>query len=164
MFKSKHFISALIITPILSVIAYFAVDYSVSERPQPALPGGQYELVQLPNCRYASGQCGLKNGNFKLLVTGIAQGGDVSVRIESEFSLDEAHASIVTDPSETPGPKLMRSASTDGKVWEVNLPAIAPEKHYLRLAVMVDKAVYYAETKMPFLNYETSYKKDFRPH
>ncbi|MFA7552760.1 MAG: hypothetical protein WCY88_00830 [Spongiibacteraceae bacterium] len=163
MFKNKHVISALIITPLLAIIAYFSVDYLVSEQPKPALVGGHYELAQLPNCRYASGQCGLKNGNFKLVVTGAAEEGDLSLQIESVFPLEEAFASIAINPSDVPGPVPMRSVSDDGKTWAVNLTTLLPEDKYLRIAVMAESAVYYAETKMPFLNYETSFKKDFRP-
>ncbi|MGY0646152.1 MAG: hypothetical protein ACW7DN_16410, partial [Paraglaciecola chathamensis] len=62
MFKNKHIITALIVTPLLAIAGYFATDYIVSERPQQAQQGGQYQLAALPNCRYASGKCGLKNG------------------------------------------------------------------------------------------------------
>jgi flagellar basal body-associated protein FliL len=163
MFKNKHIIIALIVTPILAVIAYVAVDFFVSERPQQAESGGQYQLVQLPNCRYASGQCGLKNGNFKLIVTGVADSGGLVLKVESVFSLDEASVSVVKDPVETVGPKAMLPVTADGKEWRVNLVVIDPDKQYLRLAVTVEDAVYYAETAMPFLHYETSFKKDFRP-
>ena len=163
MFKNKHIIIALIVTPILAVIAYFAVDFFVSERPQQAEPGGQYQLVQLPNCRYASGQCGLKNGNFKLIVTGVADSGSLVLKVESVFSLNEAYVSVVKDPVETVGPKAMLPVTADGKEWRVNLVVIDPDEQYLRLAVTVEDAVYYAETAMPFLHYEASFKKDFRP-
>lgn len=163
MVKNKHIITALIVTPILAVIAYFAVDFFLSERPQQAESGGQYQLVQLPNCRYASGQCGLKNGNFKLIVTGIADSGSLLLKVKSVFSLDEAYVSVVREPAETVGPtKAMLPVTADGKEWRVNLMVIDPDQQYLRLAVTVEDAVYYAETAMPFLNYETSFKKDFR--
>ncbi len=163
MFKNKHVITALIVTPILAVIGYFATDYFVSERPHQAKQGGQYQLVQLPNCRYASGQCDLKNGNFKVVVTGREDDGRLLLNLESVFVVDEVYVSVVKDPSDTVGPTRMQPVDDLGKRWQVRLPVVAPEQQYLRLVVAAKGAMYYAETTMPFLNYETSFKKDFRP-
>ncbi len=161
--KNKHVISALIVTPILAVAGYFATDYFVSERPHQAKAGGQYQLAQLPNCRYASGQCGLKNGDFKVVVTGNSDdSGSLSLQVESDYSLDEAYVSVVRDRSETVGPIAMEVFSDDRKIWRINLPVINPAQQYLRLVVATEGAAYYAETTMPFLDYETSFKKDFR--
>lgn len=163
MFKNKHIITALIVAPILSVIAYLSVDYFVSERPHQARIGQSYELVQLPNCRYASGQCGLKNGNFKVVVTGESDGeGGLSLQLESVFALDEAYVSIVSQPDMDAAPVAMLPTSDERKSWQLNLYAPNAIQQYLHLAVTTDGAVYYAESGMTFLNYETSFKKDFR--
>lgn len=163
MFKNKHVVMALIVTPVLAVIGYFATDYFVSERPHQAVQGAKYQLVQLPNCRYASGQCGLKNGNFKVVVTGESDdSGSLSLQVDSVFGLEDAYVSVVQDPTDTVGPTKMLSQGDDAKVWRVNLHVTNPLQQYLRLVVTADGAVYYAETQMPFLNYETSFKKDFR--
>lgn len=163
MFKNKHIISALIVTPILAVIAYFSTDYLVSERPHQAKPGGRYQLIQLPNCRYASGKCELKNGNFHVVVTGNSDvGGSLLLNIESIFALSEAHVSVVRTQDETGGPIAMRAMSDDGTQWQAQLEVIKPLENFLRVVVASEGAVYYAETPMPFLNYETSFKKDFR--
>ena len=73
--KNKHTVMAMIITPMLAVIAYFATDHLVSEPPQEARPGQSYKLAAKSNCRYQSGICTLKNG-------------DVEVRLQAE-RLDE---------------------------------------------------------------------------
>lgn len=39
MFKNKHFILALLIAPILSIIAYFGTDMALSEKPHAAKEG-----------------------------------------------------------------------------------------------------------------------------
>jgi len=163
MFKNKHIITALIVTPILSLMGYFAADYYVSERPHQAKSGESYQLVQLPNCRYASGQCGLKNGNFKVTVTGDAtDSGGLSLRLESEFSLDEVYVSVVNSAEEQEAPTQMKSLSDDRKNWQVSLFVPNATERLLRLAVTSAGAIYYAESGMAFLNYETSFHKDFR--
>lgn len=163
MFKNKHIVTALIVAPILAIGAYFATDYLVTERPQPAAAGGQYPLLALPNCRYQSGQCGLKNGNFKVLVSGDSDdGGNLLLRLDSEFSLDEVRVAVVRDTSDTGGPVLMQQADDKAEAWQVNLQVIAPSEQFLRLVITVDGAVYYAETGLQFLQYRTSFNKDFR--
>jgi hypothetical protein len=163
MFKNKHVITALIVTPILAIVGYFATDYYVSEQPQKALPGGQYELVQLPNCRYESGQCGLKNGNFKIIVTGNENDqGLLVLKIESEFPIDNARISIVESLDEEDSPVDMFMISDDSTVWQIALETEEAEKKHLRLVVAANDAFYYAETGLVFLNYQTSFGKDFR--
>ena len=66
MWKNKHVIIALLVAPVLAIIAWFAVDRMVAEEPQAAQAGGAYELVAKPNCRYASGECELVNNEFRL--------------------------------------------------------------------------------------------------
>jgi hypothetical protein len=163
MFKNKHIITALIVTPLLAIAAYFATDYIVSERPRQAQAGGQYPLAALPNCRYASGQCGLQNGNFKVVVQGKTDdSGTLLLQLQSEFTLDEVFVSVVRDPSETVGPVAMQAEAAGGKLWQLSLPVIDPQQQYLRVVVTAGGAAYYAETTMPFLDYQTSYNKDFR--
>ncbi len=163
MFKNKHVVTAMIVTPILAIIGYFATDYIVSEQPQKAQADGQYQLAQLPNCRYESGKCELKNGNFSVVITGdAADDGVLSLKLDSAFSLDDVRISVVKDPADIVGPSSMTSVSNEGKAWEIDLQVTQPQQQYLRLVMAVDGAVYYAETQMPFLNYQTSFNKDFR--
>ena len=68
MFKNKHVVIAMLVAPVLAIMAWFAVDYFVGERPHAATPGSAYTLVAKSNCRYASGQCDLENADFKLRI------------------------------------------------------------------------------------------------
>lgn len=52
---NKHVVIAMLVAPVLAVIAYFAVDASVSEPPKAAQPGQSYPLAVRSNCRYTSG-------------------------------------------------------------------------------------------------------------
>ncbi len=66
MFTNKHVIIAMIVAPILAVLAWFAVGEFTGEQPKRAEPGQTYPLVEKSNCRYQSGACDLENGDFKL--------------------------------------------------------------------------------------------------
>ena len=55
----------MIVAPLLAVIAWFAVDRPVAERPHVAREGHAYPLMARSDCRYTSGQCSLENASFK---------------------------------------------------------------------------------------------------
>ena len=63
---SLAIVIALLVAPVLALIAYFAVDAVVAEKPEKALAGSSYPLVAKSNCRYASGRCSLENGDVQL--------------------------------------------------------------------------------------------------
>ena len=65
-FKNRHVVVATLMAPLLGLGAYFGMGFIFGERPQPAETGQSYKLVEKPNCRYASGLCGLKNVDFEL--------------------------------------------------------------------------------------------------
>ena len=66
MFTNKHVIVALIVAPVLSVLAWYAVGSFTGEQPTPAEPGQSYPLVEKSNCRYPSGECELENEDFSV--------------------------------------------------------------------------------------------------
>ena len=163
MFKNKHIIIALIVAPILAVLAYFAMDMIVGEEPAKAKQGGQYPLVAHPSCRYASGRCVLQNGNFKLHIQGESfDDGRLIISLQSDFPLDQANLSVVRSVDELKGPALMTMIDNDPTQWRMQVQAVKPGEQWLRIAVAADDAIYYGETMMPFLNYDTSFNKDFR--
>ena len=139
MFKNKHVVTALIIAPILAITSYLITDYYLSEQPQKARAGGQYQLVQLPNCRYQSGRCGLTNGDFRIVITAVVG------------SSDQAGT-----------PMDMFRVSDDSRFWQIILAVDQPSEKYLRIVLAAQQAIYYAETQMVFASYQTSFNKDFR--
>mgnify|MGYP000663396628 CR=1 FL=1 len=163
MLKNKHLIIALIVAPILAVLAYFATDMLVAEEPTLAKQGSKYRLVAHPSCRYESGRCVLQNGNFKLHITGESfDDGRLIISMRSEFPLEQANVSVVRSVDEVKGPSVMQSVDNDLSQWRLQVQAVNPNEQIMRVAVMADGAVYYGETTMPFLKYQTSFNKDFR--
>ena len=162
MFKNKHVIMALIVAPILAVIAYFAVDSLVAEKPKAAQAGESYSLAALPNCRYPSGHCSLKNADFKLDLKLENTGVNVfSLTIESEHPLQGAKVALVQRANETGVPVAM-TPNIDAKKWHAKLEGeLAPESK-LQLVVSASDALYYGETELTFIQYETTFGEDFR--
>ena len=165
MFKNKHVIAALLIAPILSIISYFAVDSMVSEKPHQAVEGQAYPLVEKPNCRYESGLCGLKNGDFQVELTAEPAGeGKLRLRLSSVHPLENAGVAIVSGNEEQRAPVAMTSNSQSATEWIAMVPYEGnnPTDQRLRIALSANGAFYYAESSLAFVDYETSYHKDFR--
>lgn len=163
MFKNKHVIAALIITPILAVLGYFAVDALVSETPQAAKKGANYKLAEKPNCRYTSGMCGLKNGEFELkLTTNWLDGNRMRLHLSSVAPLDGAKISMVDDESDQQAPQDMLRNSEDGTSWIIDMNRPDREKSRLRIAVSSDGVLYYGDAGTKFTVYQTTFEGDFR--
>jgi hypothetical protein len=65
----KHLIVAMIVSPILAVLTYYAVDFKVSEKPHSAVPGNSYPLVAQSNCCYSRGKYTFKNGDIEASIS-----------------------------------------------------------------------------------------------
>lgn len=163
MFKNKHVIAALIITPILAVLGYFAVDALVSETPHAAKKGASYKLAEKPNCRYTSGMCGLKNGEFELkLTTNWLDGNRMRLHLSSVAPLDGAKISMVDDENDQQVPQDMLRNSEDGTSWIIDMNRPDREKSRLRIAVSSDGVLYYGDAGTKFTVYQTTFEGDFR--
>ena len=165
MFKNKHVIAALLIAPILSIISYFSVDYLVSEQPHKAKQGMAYELVPKPNCRYQSGVCEMKNGDFEIAITvNRLQNGDLEMSLTSEHSLKGVGISISDGQNPDAEATRMQPKNEHHQEWSAILPSPqqAQNNGKLRVALSADESFYYAESGLAFVQYETTYAKDFR--
>ena len=158
--KNKHLILAMFIAPALAIIAYFSVDYMVSEKPQAALQGSSYKLVAKSNCRYKSGACTLKNGDIELSIRALRTADNVvELSMYSELPLQYAVFSVVAGELSTE-PVAMDVATDEMTDWNARFYMDDPENSMLRLAVSIADSVYFAETTTVFVDYETSFSRD----
>lgn len=163
MFKNKHVIAALIVTPILAIIAYFATDYFVSEKPHKALPGESYQLAEKPNCRYESGICGLKNADFEVDISAKHLDEDyLNLSLKSIFPLDGVKLALVDNPEQQLEPREMTMQNNDPKDWQITLSQPKSENSRIRLVMASKGTIYYGDVSTAFIDYQTSFEKDFR--
>ena len=156
MFKNKHLIVALLVAPILSIIAYFGADMAVSEKPHAAKEGQSYKLIAKSNCRYTSGLCGMENGEFKVQFRSEAvTQSELNLSMKSHFPLEGAKLSLVDDPDENKRPVEMMATDDSGLNWHITLPKPASEESWLRVVFRADGTMYYGETQTAFVKYET---------
>lgn len=151
MFKNWHLIIAMIVAPILAVMAWFAVDYFVAERPHAALEGAAYTLIAKSNCRYDSGQCDLENSDFKLSIrpTSITASG-VQLEMTSAFPLQSATLGLVNDGTPA-SPSPMTATSNEALHWTTRMDSPVGENSIIRVAVTAEGVAWYAEIPTVFL-------------
>ncbi len=161
MFKNKHLILAMLIAPVLAVIAYFGVDLAVSEKPHAAKEGETYKLVARSNCRYTSGLCDLENGDFEVQLRSESLTADSLVlTLSSKFPLQGAKIALVPDKSSSRQPENMNANNTDGTNWSITLPAPTTDSSQIRLVVSADGTLYFADTPATFIEYKTFFTED----
>jgi len=158
--KNKHLILAMFIAPTLAVIAYFGVDYIVSEKPQSAQQGKSYRLAAKSNCRYQSGVCTLVNGDIEVqLQAERIDDRQVGLTLRSAAPIRNALVAYVTADTEPEPEKLQKTAAKPDALY-VALNMDHPEQGRLRLALDIAGSTYYAETTAVFVDYVTSFSRE----
>lgn len=151
MFKNKHVVIAMLVAPVLAIMAWFAVDFFVGERPHAATPGSTYTLVAKSNCRYASGQCDLENADFKLSIRpGMVSASSIALTLSASHELQSAAMGLV-DGDDTRPPAPMTRTNDTGTEWQALLPSPASDDASIRVAVRANDATWYAEVPVVFL-------------
>lgn len=158
--KNKHLAAAMVIAPILAVITYLAVDFKVSEKPQPAQAGKSYKLAVQSNCRYQSGSCTLKNNDVKIHIRAQRQSNDViALQLDSDNPLQNVLISPSNGLTDIP-PKSMQLQADANDIWYTELVLTDVAGMKLRLAVSLAGAHYFAEFPALFVDYDTGFSQD----
>jgi hypothetical protein len=154
MWKNKHVVVALLVAPILSILAWYAIGNIYGEKPQVAEEGKTYKLVGRSNCRYASGSCTLHNADFELtLETEMLAASSVALTMTASHGLQSAALGLVEGDS-APQPAPMTQTSDDGTGWQGLLPRPSSPDAVIRVAVTAQGAAWYAEVSSVFLETE----------
>jgi hypothetical protein len=158
--KNKHVILAMFVAPVLALIAYFATDYVVSEKPHAAQQGSSYKLAAKSNCRYQSGQCTLHNGDVEVNVRAEHITDTlIELSLHANMPLENALVSFVVANEET-NPAMMQPAASEENTWRAKFDIVDAEKSTLRLVLKLSDTLFYAETPAVFIDYDTSFSRD----
>ncbi|OIQ24519.1 hypothetical protein [uncultured Vibrio sp.] len=156
MFKNKHLIVAMLVAPVLSIVAYVGTDMALSEKPHAAKKGEAYKLLSKSNCRYTSGLCDMENGEFKIQFRSESiTDTQLQLSLSSKLPLQGIKLSLVDDIEQTGTPVSMEPLDDSELNWGIRLPAPASEETWLRVAVQSNDTLYYGDTQTAFVNYET---------
>lgn len=151
MFRNKHIVIALLVAPMLAIIAWFAVDYFVAERPQAASPGESYPLVAKPNCRRLSDACELSNADLTLtLVATRTDATGATVELTSALPLGRAAVGLANDGVDDGPPSLLEIADAEGLSWRGSVSGRIDADTAMRVLVRANEANFYAEVPVTF--------------
>lgn len=147
MLTNKHVVAALIIAPVLSILAWYAVGNFTGETPRPAEAGKSYPLVEKSNCRYPSGECELENEDFSItLRINMLQ----ELTVDSVYPLDGIRVALAT-PGEPTGDGLaMRRLDAEGLRWVMPLSDIPDADTRILLAAGADGSTWFGDAATLF--------------
>lgn len=150
----------MFVAPVLALIAYFATDYVVSEKPHAAQQGTSYKLAAKSNCRYQSGQCTLHNGDVEVNVrVERITGSLIELILQANVPLQNALVSFVIGNEEI-DPAVMQRVVSEENTWRARFELVDPEKSTLRLALELSGSLFFAETPADFIDYDTSFPRE----
>jgi len=150
MFTNKHVIIAMIVAPILSVLAWFAVGSLTGEQAAPAQPGQSYPLVEKSNCRYASGLCDLQNEDFELTLSYEDGVSGPQLVLRSSHPLEGVVLGVGLPDAEE-APAVMRASDGQGLEWRLAIAAAPAPGERIRLVAMAGGSSYFADASTLFL-------------
>jgi len=149
--QNKHVVTAAIVAPVLALIGYFGINALVGESPHAAEEGQSYQLVEMPTCRYDSGHCVLRNGDFELdLSTESLDGGRMLLMLESEFPLEGVKVALVEDQADEKQPVDMRPLGNDGLNWSLEIARPDHERNRLHLVASANGSLYFGDAATKF--------------
>lgn len=149
MFTNKHVIVAMIVAPILSVLAWIGVGQLKGEKPAPAQAGRSYPLVEKSNCRYPSGSCDLQNEEFKLRLTVQDGAGGQQMVLTATHQLEGVVLSVSKSENDQP-PSAMRASDGQGLEWRIALGGLPEVDERIRLVARADGSSYFGDASTLF--------------
>lgn len=149
-FTNKHVVIAMIVAPVLAVLAWLAAGQFAGEKPRPAEPGQSYPLVEQSNCRYPSGACDLENEDFRITLAAGEGMLATELSLRSSHPLDGVVLGIGEPEGET-APEPMRALDGQGLEWRLALGRLPARTERIRLVAMAGGSSYFADAATAFL-------------
>ncbi len=150
MFTNKHLVIALLVAPVLSLIAWFGVGKLVGEQAHQVVAGQDYRLLEKSNCRWASGNCDLVNGDVELGLS--VQQGQASrhLQIQSSIPLQGVVLAVVSASAQETAPAAMQRLDEQGRQWRLPLGTALVQGDRLRLVALTGDNRFSAEVSTEF--------------
>ena len=110
-----------------------------------------YALVEKPNCRYSSGNCGLKNVDFELQLSfERLENNRLLLKLRSENPLDGVVLAMAENDSDDERPVDMQAVGNDGLVWYLEGDNPDPDRHRIHVAASSNQTLYYGDVSTKF--------------
>ncbi len=147
--NNKHVVTALLVAPLLAVLAWFLVGSLTGQpeqQPAPAEAGNSYPMIERPGCRYPGGDCGLSNEDFRLALAITPEG---QLRIASAVPLDYLLVGLVSEAGQPPAPAQPAGSGRDR--WVHNFGRLPGSDDRLRVVAVVAGASWFGEAGLTFM-------------
>ena len=148
MLTSKHVLAALLVAPILAVLAWYGAGQLNDDEEQKAAPaqaGTSYPMIERPGCRYPGGACGLSNEDFKLAIVLMPTG---QLRMVSAVPLD--YVLVGLESANDQGPVKALPVSVEQDKWVHNFAVVPSSEDRLRVVTGVSGASWFGEVALTF--------------
>ena len=150
MFTNKHVVIALIVGPILAILAWVGVGQIAGEEAAVAIAGQSYPLVEKSDCRYESGHCRLENEDFKLILRLQQRGLDTLLVLESEQALEGVLLSVAEPGGET-SPAAMRTSGAQSLEWVIPVEQVPTPQQRIYLVASSGGVQYFGDAATLFI-------------
>ena len=154
--KNRHLLVASLVAPLLALMAYFSIDFLFGEKPSAAVAGQSYPLAEKPDCRYGSGHCGLKNGDFELELRVEAMGSaQATLMLKSVVPLEGVKVALVSGDAGESEPAAMQAQDSTGLYWSLPIRRPDPERDRLQLVAAANQSLYFGDASTAFVEVES---------
>lgn len=146
--SNKHIVTALLVAPLLAVLAWFGAGQLTDEAvesPAPAEAGSSYPLIERSGCRYPGGDCGLSNEDFKLALAITPEG---ELRLASAVPLDYVLVGLASAAGDAPAPA--QSLAGERNRWVYRFPASPASDDRLRVVAVAGGTSWFGEAGLTF--------------
>lgn len=146
MFKNKHMIVAVIVAPILAILAWFATGMLVDEKPHSMHEGSVYTLKVKSNCRWESGKCTLENEDVTIDITGKYT--EYTLELAAASSVMLSDIKIAYDKNDNPqSMKYVKEKNLWGGILDLKNKA-----EFINAIFVLNSTVFYAQIPTTFLD------------
>lgn len=149
MLSNRHVVIALLMAPIMAVLAWFGVGWLVTDstlKPAPPVAGSAYPLVEQSGCRYGGGVCTLKNHELELALRATSTS---QLMLTANVPLEQVWAALVSDGDGAP--RAAHALSDDFTAWRLDdFEAVTPGDT-LRLVVVLGESQFFGEVTLAFI-------------
>jgi len=147
---NKHFVVAMLVAPILAILAYFAADHFSRPEAVVAKAGDQFPLRAKSNCRYESTQCDLVNGEIKFTLNKyFTATGENALKLSSNVPFKMAQIELL-DANQSSKEMISIGGSELTEAVE-KIASTFESVSSIRIAINADDVIYYSETEAKFL-------------
>jgi len=160
-FKNKHVLVALVVAPILAILAWFGTGYLVDEKVHTMKDGSLYTLNVKSNCRWTSGKCTLKNEDVEIEITGKYTSYTLELQMKSSVPLSDIKLAY----DKTDKPKSLVYDKTT-KLW-TGILDLKQKAEFINAVFVLNNTVFYAQFPTIFLDpkdrifeFEKEYEKE----